>query len=204
MKKKIAILGSTGSIGKSTLDVIKKDKKNFDVILLTADNNYKKVEDLKKGDQVITYDSKKDREYSISSIECIVKTICDDNKELMVELDDLKITPYHPIMVNRKWSFPINVLLTLPNISEPQIIDCPAMCTFVIENRQSVLIEEFIFATFGHHLKEDIISHEYFGTEKVINDLKEFNSYNNGIVMLTKDMFKKRDDKVYKISYSNK
>ena len=40
---KIAILGSTGSIGKSTLDVIKKDKKNFDVILLTADNNYKKI-----------------------------------------------------------------------------------------------------------------------------------------------------------------
>ena len=43
MKKKIAILGSTGSIGKSTLDIIKKDKKNFDVILLTANNNYKKL-----------------------------------------------------------------------------------------------------------------------------------------------------------------
>ena len=27
MKKKIAILGSTGSIGKSTLDIIRKDKK---------------------------------------------------------------------------------------------------------------------------------------------------------------------------------
>jgi len=43
MKKKIAILGSTGSIGKSTLDVIKKDKKNFDIILLSANNNYKKL-----------------------------------------------------------------------------------------------------------------------------------------------------------------
>ena len=43
MKKKIAILGSTGSIGKSTLEVIKKDKKNFDIILLTANNNYKKL-----------------------------------------------------------------------------------------------------------------------------------------------------------------
>ena len=29
MKKKIAILGSTGSIGKSTLEVIEKDKKKF-------------------------------------------------------------------------------------------------------------------------------------------------------------------------------
>ena len=43
MKKRIAILGSTGSIGKSTLDVIKKDKKNFEIVLLTANNNYKKL-----------------------------------------------------------------------------------------------------------------------------------------------------------------
>ena len=43
MKKKIAILGSTGSIGKSTLDVIRKDKKSFDVVFLSANNNYKKL-----------------------------------------------------------------------------------------------------------------------------------------------------------------
>ncbi len=43
MKKKIAILGSTGSIGKSTLEVIKKNKKNFDIVLLTANNNYKRL-----------------------------------------------------------------------------------------------------------------------------------------------------------------
>ena len=43
MKKKIAILGSTGSIGKSTLDVIKKDKKSFDIILLSANNNYQRL-----------------------------------------------------------------------------------------------------------------------------------------------------------------
>ena len=43
MKKKIAILGSTGSIGKSTLDVLNKDIKNFDVVLLYANNNYLKL-----------------------------------------------------------------------------------------------------------------------------------------------------------------
>ena len=41
MKKKIAILGSTGSIGKSLLKILKKDKKNFHVTLLTAHKNYK-------------------------------------------------------------------------------------------------------------------------------------------------------------------
>ena len=43
MKKKIAILGSTGSIGKSTLDVIRKDKNFFEVVFLSANNNYKKL-----------------------------------------------------------------------------------------------------------------------------------------------------------------
>ena len=41
MKIKIAILGSTGSIGKTLLDIIRKDRKNFEIILLTADKNYK-------------------------------------------------------------------------------------------------------------------------------------------------------------------
>ena len=41
MKKKIAILGSTGSIGKSTLEVVNKDKKSFEVYFLSANNNYK-------------------------------------------------------------------------------------------------------------------------------------------------------------------
>ena len=42
MKKKIAILGSTGSIGKSLLKIIKNNKKeNFQIILLTANKNYK-------------------------------------------------------------------------------------------------------------------------------------------------------------------
>ena len=43
MKKKIAILGSTGSIGKSTLEVVKKNLRNFDIILLSANNNYKEL-----------------------------------------------------------------------------------------------------------------------------------------------------------------
>ena len=43
MKKKIAILGSTGSIGKILLDIIDKDKKNFEIILLSANKDYKNL-----------------------------------------------------------------------------------------------------------------------------------------------------------------
>ena len=40
MKKKIIILGSTGSIGKTLINIIKQNKKNFEVVLLTANKNY--------------------------------------------------------------------------------------------------------------------------------------------------------------------
>ena len=43
MKKKIAILGSTGSIGTSLLKIVKENKKDFEIILLTANKNYKKL-----------------------------------------------------------------------------------------------------------------------------------------------------------------
>ena len=43
MKKKIAVLGSTGSIGKTLLQIIDKDKAKFDVIVLTANKNYKEL-----------------------------------------------------------------------------------------------------------------------------------------------------------------
>ena len=43
MRKKIAILGSTGSIGKSLLNIVKTDSKSFEVVLLSAHKNYKEL-----------------------------------------------------------------------------------------------------------------------------------------------------------------
>ena len=39
MKKRIAILGSTGSIGTQSLEVISKNPDHFEVEVLTANNN---------------------------------------------------------------------------------------------------------------------------------------------------------------------
>ena len=40
MRKKIAILGSTGSIGRNLLEIVNKDKNKFEVTLLTANKNH--------------------------------------------------------------------------------------------------------------------------------------------------------------------
>ena len=50
IKKKIAILGSTGSIGKSSLNVISLNKNKFNIILLSCNSNYKEIKN-----QIKTY-----------------------------------------------------------------------------------------------------------------------------------------------------
>jgi 1-deoxy-D-xylulose-5-phosphate reductoisomerase len=44
MKKKVAILGATGSIGSSTLDVVEQDRDLFDVVLLSAHRDSEALE----------------------------------------------------------------------------------------------------------------------------------------------------------------
>jgi len=48
MKKRIAVLGATGSIGKSSLDIISRDSENFEPVLLTARCSRNKLEELSK------------------------------------------------------------------------------------------------------------------------------------------------------------
>ena len=43
MKKKIVILGSTGSIGQNTLKIIKSNKKDFEIVLLSTNKNINKI-----------------------------------------------------------------------------------------------------------------------------------------------------------------
>ena len=48
MKKRIAVLGATGSIGKSSLDIISRDTETFETVLLTARSSRSKLEELSK------------------------------------------------------------------------------------------------------------------------------------------------------------
>ena len=43
MKKTISILGSTGSIGKSTLTIVNKKRSFFSVYILSANKNYRLI-----------------------------------------------------------------------------------------------------------------------------------------------------------------
>jgi len=62
MKKKIGILGSTGSIGENTVKIIQNNKKDFDIVFLSTNTNIKKLlkqSSILKPKSVIIFDKKK-------------------------------------------------------------------------------------------------------------------------------------------------
>jgi len=171
--------------------------------VLLANGTYVKVEDIKKGDSVVTYQTLKDDQdrfhesYSTSTIECVVKTQCLNGQVEMVHLNNLLITPYHPIIdmhnYEKHWRYPISK-------GDKKLTQCNNMYSFVVENREALLVDRHVFATYGHNwTDQDVIRHDYFGTDRVIDDLKKIPSYHNGLVELTQDMFHRENDEVVKI-----
>ena len=124
----------------------------------------------------------------IYEIECVIKTNSDLIHMNLVKINDLTITPYHPIVHThkREWVFP-------SSIKAPELIHCKSLYTFVTKERKSIIIEDFAFATLGHNLEGNVISHDYLGTDQVINDLKKFTDYDTGLINLTPNMFKRNE-----------
>ena len=81
--KKICILGSTGSIGRTTLEIILKNKKDFDVVLLSGNNNVELlISQAKKFKPKYVYSNN----YSFKEK---IKTFCKNNNIYFI--DDLNL-----------------------------------------------------------------------------------------------------------------
>ena len=85
MKQKICILGSTGSIGKSTLEIISKNRNDFEVILLSGNSNFRLL---------ISQAKKFKPKYIYSNNFYLIKKIkyfCNKNKIIIIsDLNSLK------------------------------------------------------------------------------------------------------------------
>ena len=133
-------------------------------------NITKKCKDVMKEDLVMTSKT------TYSKVICVTKIKCENNKCDMVKINDsLSITPYHPIK-DIEWVFP-------NTLNKTTIVDCDYMYNFVLDKDHTIIIGNTICATLGHGIVDnDVIKHDYYGTNKVVNDLKSFNGFNKGVV----------------------
>jgi len=139
--------------------------------VMMGDKTFKRVDNIQKNDIIMTPNGE-------AKVECIVKTNCLNQKADLVELEGgLIVTPWHPIRVNGKWCFPN----TLGQVKE---LDCNAVYSFVLDSNHVLLINGIECIALGHGFKEEVAQHDYFGTEKVLNDLKRIGNWEDGLVEL--------------------
>ena len=148
--------------------------------VLMVGNKYKPINDVVKGDQVL------DIKGNIIDVICLVKINCND-KCTMVRIDDLIITPYHPIKLDDKWVFP-------KDLNIPLEFECDYVYNLVLRNNHTIVVNNYIACTLAHNIIDnDVIKHEYFGTDAILNDLKKIKGYETGLATFNMNDFI-RDD----------
>ncbi|CAF0990373.1 unnamed protein product [Rotaria sordida] len=130
------------------------------------DGSIKFVKDLRRGDRLYPHGG---------TINYILKTICNNRQAQMVLLDSgLIITPWHPIRLNGvTWVLPCSL------VSCPTNIICEAVYSFALDQGHTIWVNDIECVTLGHGFKEDIVRHIYYGSERVIEDLRIMDGQQN-------------------------
>ena len=124
----------------------------------------KKVKQLKKGDILSNG----------AIVECLVENKI-NKYENVVNVNNVYFSLYHPIEINGEWIFPCEHFKVTK-----KFIDC--WYNLVLKKKHEVILNGVKAITLGHNRKDGILKHPYFGTNKVIDALKKYNTFNSGFI----------------------
>ncbi|CAF2713644.1 unnamed protein product [Rotaria sp. Silwood2] len=115
---------------------------------------------------------------SEATVTYVLKIVCKNNKASMASFDNgLIITPWHPIGINKKWTFP-------HDIGDESVIECSEVYNFVLDSGHIIFINGIECVTLGHDFKGEVIEHPYYGTTKVLDDLRVLDVSNESFIEL--------------------
>ena len=162
MKKKIAILGSTGSIGTTSLKVIQKKRNLFNIELLSAKKNYKKIYK-----QIVKFKPK----YFVVTDNNIFLKIRKKFKNKKTKI----LNNYKQILFSKK---KIDITIaSIPGIAglEPTINFTKRSKKMLLANKESVICGWQIISKLGKKYKTKItpIDSEHFSIMKLLENHKE-------------------------------
>jgi len=141
-----------------------------DSLITMDDGSTLHVKDIQKGDVV----------WGGYMVKALIKTRVQKEVGMVLFNTGLGITPWHPIKVeeDREWVFPCQV----DNVVKLYV---EYYYNLVLETGHVVHLNGYYVSTLGHGFKEnEVIRHPYFGTEKVIEDLKKKRGWEDGLVEL--------------------
>ena len=141
--------------------------------VMMENGTIKLVKDLIKGDKI------KNSDGNISTIQCVLKTKIKNGSTDMMIFNGMRVTPWHPVRINNKWSFP-------SDIKHPTRVHVDYVYDFVLDSHHIITINGIDAITLGHNFTHDpILIHKFFGTDKVIENLKSHKSWDSGLIEIT-------------------
>ena len=134
--------------------------------VLMADGSRKEIQSLMAGEIVLT-------PWGPTPITAVVVCGSKKSSQPMSQIDTLCITPWHPILLNGKWRFPASIAMYASRLMS-------TVYNLVLPKGHVVNVDGYECVTLGHGFTEPVVAHPFFGTEKVINDLKETRGWAEG------------------------
>ena len=160
-----------------------------------ADGSQKYLYELNKGDCIQSADQ--DNNITTANVVCILEMKIKGGLREFVDLPGgLYITPWHPVKYNGEWVFP-------SDIKTPTIRSCSSIITLVLDNHHVGFINGYQCIMLGHGFTDGVLNHPYYGTQRVIDDLKQNYGWHTGKVVVNDiDVkFIKEENKVVKMVY---
>jgi hypothetical protein len=153
------------------------------------------VEQLKRGDKVITLSDP----YNVNggtkeaNVVCILKTLMHGTAGLVTLGDGLKITPWHPVLIDSDWKFPIDIGHVVTE-------QCDAVYSILLDNGHTCNINNVWCIGLGHDYTEGIIKHNYFGTSAIVNDMQSLPGCDTTLII---SICGKGKEPIYKYKHMN-
>ena len=166
MKKKIAILGSTGSIGKCLINILQKDKKNFEIVLLTANENTKELLQ-----QVKIFNVKNIIIINNKKFENTKKILRNKNINIYNNFDSI-----NKILNKKKIDYTMNAVSGLDGL-KPTLNIIKFTKKIAIANKESIICGWSLINTKLKRYKTEFIpiDSEHFSIWSLINEAKDHN-----------------------------
>ena len=102
----------------------------------------------------------------------------------------LYISEWHPIYINNKWIFPCNNYQSID-------IELDYIYNIILDSQHVIIINNIPIITLGHNITDnDVLKHDYYGTDKIINDLKLIDNYENGLIVINNPQIIKKNNLV--------
>lgn len=80
-------------------------------------------------------------------------------------------------------------------MSTTSLIRCPVVYNLVLDSNHIVNVNGIDAICLGHNYQEGILKHEYYGSQKIIDDLKKISGWDNGMIEIRQAAIERKGGK---------